>query len=71
MEMIKKQHKSLGTLLLQAEYIKKEQLEDALREQADTGEPLGKILVRKGAIREQQIMEVLKGMLVIVFQVCN
>ena len=54
--MIKKQDKSLGTLLLQAEYIKKEQLECA----ASNGyrQPLGKILM-KGAIREQQIMEVL------------
>lgn len=71
METIKKQDKSLGTLLLQAEYIKKEQLDEALREQAGSGEPLGKILVRKGIIKEQQIMEMLKGMLVIVFQVCG
>ncbi|MBN2754164.1 MAG: chemotaxis protein CheW [Candidatus Goldbacteria bacterium] len=69
METIKKQDKSLGTLLLQAEYITKEQLDEALREQASTGEHLGKILVKNGIIKEQQIMEMLKGILVVVFQV--
>ena len=69
METMKKQTKSLGELLIHAGKITKEQLEEALTEQKKTGEPLGKTLERKGYVREEDIMEVLKGMLVVVFEV--
>jgi len=69
MEIIKKQNKSLGELLLHAGRVTKEQLDEALAEQKTTGEPLGKLLVRKAYVRDEDIMEVLKGMLVVVFEV--
>ena len=69
MEIIKKQNKSLGELLLRAGKVTKEQLEEALADQKTTGEPLGKVLVRKAYLKEEDIMEVLKGMLVVVFEV--
>jgi purine-binding chemotaxis protein CheW len=69
MEIIKKQNKSLGELLIHAGKVTKEQLEEALAEQKTTGEPLGKVLVRKAYLKEEDIMEVLKGMLVVVFEV--
>lgn len=64
----KQQEKSLGQLLIQAGLITKEQLIEALREQGDTGEPVGKILVKKRYVREEDIVNVLKGMLVVVFE---
>lgn len=69
MEIMKKQNKSLGELLVHAGKVTKEQLEEALGEQKTTGEPLGKVLVRKLYVKEEDIMEVLKGMLVVVFEV--
>jgi purine-binding chemotaxis protein CheW len=68
MEIIKKQQKSLGELLTHAGIITKEQLEEALAEQKKTGEPLGKILVRRGSAKDEDIINVLKGMLVVVFE---
>jgi len=67
-EIIKKQEKSLGELLLKAGFINNEQLRAALAEQAGEKEPLGKILVRHGYVREEDIINVLKGLLVVVFQ---
>lgn len=69
METMKKQTRSLGELLIHAGKITKDQLEETLAEQKKTGEPLGKALTRKGYVREEDIMEVLKGMLVVVFSV--
>jgi len=69
MEIIKKQNKSLGELLLHAGKVTKEQLEEGLAEQKTTGEPLGKVLIRKAYVKDEDIMEVLKGMLVVVFEV--
>jgi purine-binding chemotaxis protein CheW len=68
METMKKQTKTLGELLIHAGKITKEQLEEALAEQKTTGEPLGKIMVRRSHVKEEDIMEVLKGMLVVVFE---
>jgi purine-binding chemotaxis protein CheW len=68
MEIIKRQQKSLGELLTHAGIITKEQLEEALAEQKKTGEPLGKILVRRGSAKDEDIINVLKGMLVVVFE---
>ncbi|MCE5300726.1 MAG: chemotaxis protein CheW [Spirochaetia bacterium] len=69
MELIKKQDKSLGELLLQAGYVTKEQLDECLLEQKNTGEPLGKIMTRKRYVREDQIISVLKGLLTVVVEV--
>ncbi len=68
-EHLKKQEKSIGELLTGAGLITKEMLEDALKEQQASGEPLGKILIRKNLVTEQDIVAVLKGMLVVVFEV--
>jgi purine-binding chemotaxis protein CheW len=69
MEFIKSQTKSLGELLLHAGKLSRDQLEEALIEQKTSGEPLGKILVRKGSVKEEDVIEALKGMLVVVFEV--
>jgi purine-binding chemotaxis protein CheW len=71
MEVIKHQQKSLGELLLHASMITKDQLEEALAEQKNVSEPLGKILVRKGYVKEEDIINILKGTLVIVFELSS
>ncbi len=71
MELYKKQDKSLGELLIQAGFITNEQLKECLLEQHSTGEPLGKILISKHYVREENIINVLKGMLVVVVEVNN
>ena len=70
-ENFKRQEKSLGELLTDAGLITKEVLEEALEEQQQTGEPLGKILIRKNAVTEEDIVAILKGMLVVVFGINN
>lgn len=66
-ENFKRQEKTLGELLTDAGLITKEVLEEALEEQQKTGEPLGKVLIRKNAVAEEDIVAILKGMLVVVF----
>jgi purine-binding chemotaxis protein CheW len=44
------------------------QLEQALDEQKRTGEKLGRILTSRGWVREKDILAVLQGMMVVVFQ---
>jgi purine-binding chemotaxis protein CheW len=44
------------------------QLEQALDEQKRTGEKLGRILTSRGWVREKDILTVLQGMMVVVFQ---
>lgn len=68
-EYLKKQEKSIGELLTGAGLITREMLEEALKEQQHSGEPLGRILVRKKLVTEQDIVAVLKGMLVAVFEI--
>jgi len=65
---VRQQTKTIGELLLSAGLIKKEQLDEALKEQKISGEPLGKILVKKRLVTEKDLMTVLKGMLVVVFE---
>ncbi len=50
--------KKIGDLLLEKGHIAREQLEEALREQALNGGRLGEILVAKGAITEDQLIDV-------------
>jgi len=69
--VFKKQQKSLGKLMLQAGFINSEQLEAALEEQRISSEPLGKILVKKRFAREEDIINILKGLLVIIFRINN
>ena len=71
MEGYKTQDKSLGELLIQAGYINADQLKESLEEQKTTSEPLGKILVARRYVTEQNIMSVLKGMLVVVIELNN
>lgn len=52
--------KKLGDLLVQTGYIKPEILEEGLKEQDKTGELLGRILVAKGYITEQNLIEALE-----------
>ena len=71
MDVFKGQDKSLGELLIQAGYLTKEQLNEALKEQRklEPQEPLGKILVRMRFVREENIIAVLKGLLVVVVEI--
>src|SRR5450759_1513539 len=71
MDVFKGQDKSLGELLIQAGYLTKEQLNEALKEQRtlESQEPLGKILVRMHLVREENIINVLKGLLVVVVEI--
>ncbi|MGB9887034.1 MAG: type II secretion system ATPase GspE [Moorellales bacterium] len=52
--------KRLGELLLEAGLITGEQLDKALAEQKRTGERLGKVLIRQGLVKEQDIINVLE-----------
>lgn len=65
------QQKNLGELLINAGIINKEQLQVALDEQKKTNEPLGKILIRLGFATEENIINILKGILVVVFEINN
>jgi len=71
MDVFKGQDKSLGELLIQAGYLTKEQLDEALKEQQtlEPQEPLGKILVRMRFVKEENIINVLKGLLVVVVEI--
>ncbi len=63
-----KQEKSLGELLLQNGKLRPEQLQLALSEQQRTAEPLGKTLIRLGYVHEEEVLQALKGLLVVVFK---
>lgn len=54
------QRKLLGDILLENGLLSKTQLEEALAEQKNTREKLGQILVRRGFITDQQLLEVLE-----------
>lgn len=64
----KQQEKSLGELLVQSGRLQREQLEKALAEQQRSAEPLGKTLVRLGYVHEQDVVNVLQGLLVVTFR---
>ena len=49
--------RKLGEVLLHEQLVTKEQIEEALAEQAETGELLGEVLVRKGYVSEKNIAE--------------
>jgi len=54
------QRKRMGDILSDLGVLSQEQLSLALGEQANTGDKLGEILVRKGFITEQQLLEILE-----------
>jgi type IV pilus assembly protein PilB len=58
--MKKTDKRKLGDLLVQADMLTVKQLKKALAEQERTGEKLGEILVKKGWVTEQNIVEVLE-----------
>lgn len=69
--MMKPQEKSLGELLRQAGKITSRQIQVALGEQKKNHEPIGKVLVRLGFVEERDILQVMQGMMVLMFQVEN
>ncbi len=71
MEPIRRQNRSLGQLLVDGGRLKPSQLALALEEQHGSGEALGRILVRRGFVQEQDILAALKGLLVVTFEVAG
>jgi purine-binding chemotaxis protein CheW len=69
MPPVKQQFRSLGALLLGRGLLTQGQLDQALDEQKRSGEKLGRILISRGWVREKDILLVLNGMMVVVFQV--
>lgn len=57
---MKQKNKKLGDLLVDANCITQQQLEEALKLQKSTGEKLGEILIKEKVISEREIIEVLE-----------
>src|SRR5688500_18573027 len=49
--------KPLGEVLIQERLISREQLQDAMARQRETGRPIGKILLEMGAVTEDALVE--------------
>lgn len=60
MKILKKNNIKLGELLLYSNKVTKEQLNNALKEQKNTGKKLGEVLVEDGYVTDNDIMEVLE-----------
>src|SRR5881397_674968 len=58
-----RQHKRLGDLLIEAQIITPEQLEQAIAHQKKAGQMLGATLVQMGAVTEQQLLQTLEQQL--------
>ncbi|HEX3011438.1 MAG TPA: ATPase, T2SS/T4P/T4SS family, partial [Syntrophomonadaceae bacterium] len=54
------QRKMIGEIICEMGFITKDQLESALTEQKETGEKLGRLLINKGILTEQQLLEILE-----------
>jgi len=67
----RQQEKSLGELLVQSGRLQRDQLQKALAEQQRSAEPLGKTLVRLGYVKEQDVLNVLQGLLVVTFRLAK
>jgi purine-binding chemotaxis protein CheW len=65
---MKIQDKSLGELLKQAGKINSDQIRLALEDQKQSREPIGKVLVRLGFVKDQDILQVLEGMTTLTFE---
>ena len=68
MNGVRQQFRSLGALLMERGLLTAAQLDAALDEQKRSGEKLGRILVSRGWVRDKDILSVLQGMMVVVFQ---
>lgn len=68
MNGVRQQFRSLGALLMERGLLTSAQLEAALEEQKRSGEKLGRILVSRGWVRDKDILTVLQGMMVVIFQ---
>ncbi len=68
MNGLRQQFRSLGALLMERGLLTPVQLDAALEEQKRSGDKLGRILVSKGWVRDRDILSVLQGMMVVVFQ---
>ncbi|HXC62998.1 MAG TPA: hypothetical protein VNZ67_01510, partial [bacterium] len=68
MNGVRQQFRSLGALLMERGLLTSAQLEAALDEQKRSGEKLGRILVSRGWVRDKDILTVLQGMMVVIFQ---
>lgn len=68
MSGMRQQFRSLGTLLMERGLLTRTQLDSALDDQKRSGEKLGRILVARGWVRDKDILAVLNGMMVVVFQ---
>jgi purine-binding chemotaxis protein CheW len=68
MPPVRQQFRSLGALLIERGLLTHAQLEQALDQQKRTGEKLGRILTSRSWVREKDILAVLQGMMVVVFQ---
>lgn len=66
---LRQQFRSLGALLMERGLLTQGQLDTALDEQKRSGEKLGRILVNRGWVRDRDILTVLQGMMVVIFQV--
>lgn len=69
MAAVRQQFRSLGALLMERGLLSQAQLDSALEEQKRSGEKLGRILVARGWVRDRDILTVLQGMMIVVFQV--
>jgi len=68
---LRQQFRNLGALLMEKGLLTQSQLDSALDEQKRTGEKLGRILVTRGWVRDKDILSVLQGMMVVVFQLAG
>jgi purine-binding chemotaxis protein CheW len=71
MNSVRQQFRSLGALLMERGLLTQSQLDSALDEQKRSGERLGRILVTRGWVRDKDILTVLQGMMVVVFQLAG
>jgi purine-binding chemotaxis protein CheW len=71
MTQVRQQFRNLGALLMEKGLLTQSQLDSALDEQKRTGEKLGRILVTRGWVRDKDILSVLQGMMVVVFQLAG
>jgi twitching motility protein PilT len=53
----------LGEVLVEERFVSREQLQQALARQTETGRPLGKVLLEMGAVSEEQLVEAISRQL--------
>ncbi len=68
MAAIQRQEKSLGQTLVSMGLLRRDRLEAALEEQKRSGELLGRVLVKAGWVTERDVINALKGLLVVTFR---